>query len=195
MFPVEFNKGSKALVVTGTKQAVLWHHRYGHLHSKGLKVLSTKEMVLGLPEVGEFEVCEGCLYGKQTRASFPTGKAWRAGKILELLHADLCGPMSTSSLGGTKGLPDSFWSEAIATAVYVLNISPTRAVQDVTPFEAWRGKKPRVGHLWVFGCIAYALVNLRTKLEEKSEKFIFIGYSHQSKAYRLYNPTKKNSGD
>ncbi|KAJ8625896.1 hypothetical protein MRB53_019203 [Persea americana] len=100
MFPVEFNKGSKALVVTGTEQAVLWHHRYGHLHSKGLKVLSTKEMVLGLPEVGEFEVCEGCLYGKQTRASFPTGKAWRASKILELLHADLCGPMSTSSLGG-----------------------------------------------------------------------------------------------
>ncbi|KAJ8633442.1 hypothetical protein MRB53_026778 [Persea americana] len=100
MFPVEFNKGSKALVVTETEQAVLWHHRYGHLHSKGLKVLSTKEMVLGLPEVGEFEVCEGCLYGKQTRASFPTGKAWRASKILELLHADLCGPMSTSSLGG-----------------------------------------------------------------------------------------------
>ncbi|KAJ8636771.1 hypothetical protein MRB53_011038 [Persea americana] len=100
MFPVEFNKGSKASVVTGTEQAVLWHHRYGHLHSKGLKVLSTKEMVLELPEVGEFEVCEGCLYGKQTRASFPTGKAWRASKILELLHADLCGPMSTSSLGG-----------------------------------------------------------------------------------------------
>ncbi|KAJ8649369.1 hypothetical protein MRB53_002392 [Persea americana] len=170
MFPVEFNKGSKALVVTGTEQAVLWHHRYGHLHSKGLKVLSTKEMVLGLPEVGEFEVCEGCLYGKQTRASFPTGKAWRASKILELLHADLCGPMSTSSLGGTKGLPDSFWSEAVATAVYVLNISPTRAVQDVTRFEAWRGKKPRVGHLRVFGCIAYALVNLRTKLEEKKFK-------------------------
>lgn len=34
-------------------------------------------------------------------------------------------------------------------------------------------------------------MNLRTKLEEKSEKCIFIGYSHQSKAYKLYNPTKK----
>ncbi|KAL8110815.1 hypothetical protein AgCh_026522 [Apium graveolens] len=32
----------------------------------------------------------------------------------------------------------------------------------------------------------YALVNNRSKLDEKSEKYIFIGYC--SKAYRLYNP-------
>lgn len=41
----------------------------------------------------------------------------------------------------------------------------------------------------VFGCIAYALVNIRSKLDEKSEKCIFIGCSPQSKAYRPYNPT------
>lgn len=58
------------------------------------------------------------------------------------------------------------------------------------PFEAWRGTRPSVSHLRVFGCIAYALVNsqFRHKLDEKSEKCIFIGYCTQSKAYRLYNP-------
>lgn len=59
-----------------------------------------------------------------------------------------------------------------------------------TPYEAWHERKPNVSHLRVFGCVAYALVNsqARQKLDEKSEKCIFIGYCTQSKAYRLYNP-------
>ncbi|KAG6402582.1 hypothetical protein SASPL_134779 [Salvia splendens] len=59
-----------------------------------------------------------------------------------------------------------------------------------TPFEAWRGKKPWVRHLKVFGCVAYALVtsNLRRKLDSKSEKNIFIGYCTETKAYKLYDP-------
>ena len=59
-------------------------------------------MMQGLPKTGELELCEGCIYGKQSRGSFPTGKAWRASECLELLHADLCGPMKTVSLGGSK---------------------------------------------------------------------------------------------
>lgn len=62
-----------------------------------------------------------------------------------------------------------------------------------TPFEAWRGRKPSVSYLRIFGCIAYALVNsqFHHKLDEKSEKCIFIGYCTQSKAYRLYNPLSR----
>jgi hypothetical protein len=89
-----------------------------------------------------------------------------------------------------KKLPNKFWAEAVATAVYVLNISPTKSVWNKTPFEAWFERKPGVSHLRVFGCIAYAFFNpqKRTKLDEKSEKCIFIGYCTQSKGYRLYNP-------
>ena len=44
-------------------------------------------------------------------------------------------------------------------------------------------------HLRVFGCIAYVKVHShsRRKLDEKSNKCIFIGYSNESKAYKLYN--------
>ncbi|MBW1279535.1 hypothetical protein, partial [Escherichia coli] len=69
-----------------------------------------------------------------------------------------------------KGIPDKFWGEAAATSVYLLNISPTKAVMNRTPYEAWMGKKPRVSHLKVFGCAAYALVDIRSKLDEKSVK-------------------------
>ncbi|GKB26599.1 retrovirus-related pol polyprotein from transposon TNT 1-94, partial [Tanacetum coccineum] len=41
-----------------------------------------------------------------------------------------------------KKLPDNLWAEAVATAVYLLNLSPTEAVLNRTPFEAWRGVKP-----------------------------------------------------
>lgn len=96
----------------------------------------------------------------------------------------------TRSLLQAKGLSNQFWVEAVATSVYLLNLSPTRAVMNQTPFEAWRGTKIFVSHFRVFGCIAYALVNsqVRQKLDENFEKCIFVGHCTQSKAYRLFNP-------
>ena len=55
-------------------------------------------------------------------------------------------------------LPHRFWAEALSTAVYLRNRSPTMAVKGMTPFEAWTGEKPNVEHLRVFGCAAYAHV-------------------------------------
>ena len=88
-----------------------------------------------------------------------------------------------------KGLPKTFWAEAVSTAVYLLNRCPTKAVWNRTPFEAWSGRKPSVKYFKVFGSIAYAQVpkEKRHKLDESSEKSIFIGYSTMSKGYRLYN--------
>jgi hypothetical protein len=61
------------------------------------------------------------------------------------------------------------------------------------PQEAWSGTKLNVAHLRTFGCIAYAHVpsKLRKKLDDRSEKCIFTGYSETSKAYRIYNPITK----
>nr|KYP63263.1 Copia protein [Cajanus cajan] len=64
-----------------------------------------------------------------------------------------------------KGLPNTFWAEAVYTAVYILNRCPTKVVQDKTPIEAWSGKKPSAQHLRVFGSIFYIQV-----LEEKRHK-------------------------
>lgn len=92
-----------------------------------------------------------------------------------------------------RDVPNNLWAEAVATAVYLLNLSPTRAVRNMTPFEAWNGFKPNVSHLKTFGCLCYALIPspARKKLDEKSQRCIFVGYSTQSKAYRFFEPESK----
>ena len=88
-------------------------------------------------------------------------------------------------------LPHEFWAEALSTAVYLRNRSPTKAVDGMTPFEAWMKKKPTVSHLRVFGCKAYAHVpkDERGKLDSKAKKCILVGYGEDTKGYRLYDPT------
>ena len=93
-----------------------------------------------------------------------------------------------SMLAGFK-LPQTFWAEALATAMYLCNQCPTKAVQDKTPFEALTGKKPNVRHLQVFGCAAYCHIakDEQQKLDLKSRKCIWIGYGDNHKGYWLYD--------
>ena len=44
-------------------------------------------------------VCESCLEGKMTMRPFKA-KGYRAKEVLDSVHTDLCGPMSTSARGG-----------------------------------------------------------------------------------------------
>ena len=88
-----------------------------------------------------------------------------------------------------KELPITFWAEAVYTAVYLTNRCPTKAVWGKTPFEAWRGRKPSLNHLKVFGSICYAHIPKvhRSKFGEASERCIFVGYSSMSKGYRIFS--------
>ena len=90
-------------------------------------------------------------------------------------------------------LPLQFWAEAVNTAVYFHNRSPTVALKDETPFECWFGRKPDIFNLRVFGFVWYMHVpdGQRRKLDPKSSKGIFIGYPEGTKGYKLYDLKKK----
>ncbi|KAL4568926.1 hypothetical protein LXL04_024547 [Taraxacum kok-saghyz] len=79
---------------------------------------------------------------------------------------------------------------ATCWSFYVLNRSVTKAVQDMTPTEAWCGLKPIVEHFRIWGCLAHVHIpkEKRTKLENKSVMCVLTGMSEVSKAYRLINP-------
>eukprot|EP00253_Pinus_taeda_P001900 PITA_01900 len=81
-----------------------------------------------------------------------------------------------SMLSGAR-LGQEFLAEAVEIACYLVNRSPSLALEDKTLQEVWTGKKPSLSHLKVFGCDAYVHVpkEKRTKLDNKYEKCIFIG--------------------
>ncbi|TXG51085.1 hypothetical protein EZV62_023609 [Acer yangbiense] len=76
----------------------LWHCRYGHLSHKGLRTLQFKKMVHGIPKLeASTTVCTDCMIGKQHRDPIPKRSTWRASQKLQLIHADICGPISPTS--------------------------------------------------------------------------------------------------
>lgn len=294
--PNEKTKEERCLQINVSDKAELWHHRYGHLSYKGLHTLCSKEMVVGLPDIGDVKVtCEACVKGKNHRVSFPKQSKWRATKKLELIHSDLCGPISPPSnsnirymisfiddfsrktwiyfvlekseafhcfktfkafvekqtglvikclrtdRGGEynsnefkefcrehgikrqltkaftpqqngvaerknrtimnmvraalleKEVPKAFWPDAVQWVNHVLNRSPTVIVRDMTPEEAWSGRKPSVEHFRVFGCIGYVHIPdvKRSKLDDKSIKCVLLGFSSESKALKMFDPVLK----
>ncbi|PNY15444.1 retrotransposon-related protein [Trifolium pratense] len=286
----------RCLMTAKQESTVLWHGRYGHLHFKGLNTLSKKQMVRGLPDLEEVEDnCVDCLAGKQSRDSIPKQANWRASAKLELVHSDICGPITPQSNGGSRyfmtftddfsrktwiyvlkekslafecfkffkalvekkakcaiqclrtdrggeytsnafsdfcskegikrqltaaytpqqnevserknrtllnivrsmiharNVPKRFWPEAVKWATYVMNRSPTLSVKDMTPEEAWSGKKPFVHHFKTFGCVAHVHIHdsQRRKLDDKSKKCVLLGVSEEFKAYKLFDPVEK----
>ena len=274
----------------------LWHTRLGHVNFNAMRLLSEKKMVQGVPGmVQPKNVCMGCLMSKQVRGSFPSHTDFLATQELELIHADLCGPIAPATKAGKKyflllvddfskmmwiylikskdevletfkkfkvsvekqtekkikvlrsdrggqfcsGLFNSYceengiirhltapyspqqngvverrnrtvvamarsllkemnlllelWGEAARHAVYLLNRLPTRSLSEKTPYEAWKGYKPDIGHLRVFGCIAHMKLPSvhTTKLDDRSKMMIYLGTEPGSKACRLYDPEKE----
>lgn len=90
-------------------------------------------------------------------------------------------------------LPKSFWAEAVGVAVHVANRSPTTGLVNMTPEEAWYGKKPDLKHLRVFGCKALVHVPKpkRKKWDPRARELIFVGYSLHKKGYRFIDPVSK----
>ena len=83
-------------------------------------------------------------------------------------------------------LPNSFWAEAVATAVYLRNRSESSALkEDMTPYEKWYGRKPDVSHLRVFGCIAYSHIpdSRRRKLDKKAQKCSEPSYKQNQNSF------------
>ncbi|XP_058004059.1 retrovirus-related Pol polyprotein from transposon TNT 1-94 [Hevea brasiliensis] len=102
-FPLNWKTTEFESCLSHVEETFLWHKRFGHTNLKTLKLLQSKNLVVDMPLVTENDsVCEACQFGKFSQAPFPVDQAWRASTKLELIHTDVCGPISTSSYGGSK---------------------------------------------------------------------------------------------
>jgi transposase InsO family protein len=116
---------------------------------------SRKLRVLRTNNGGEFTAAEFASYcadeGVQRHYSAPYNP--QQNDIIERRNQTVSG--MARALLKQRGMPAVFWGEAVVTAVYILNRSPTKALNGRTPYEAWHGRKPAVFHLQVFGCLAF----------------------------------------
>jgi len=93
------------------------------------------------------------------------------------------------------GFTKSYWGEALLTTNYLQNTLPTKALDNITPYEIWYGHKPNLSYLKVFGCIAYVHrpkeTRQKSKLESKSLECWFLGYEDGIKGYHLQDKSSK----
>lgn len=272
----------------------VWHRRLGHLNMKDVCSLVRRDMVtgVGVSLSDDLDFCEDCARAKQTKAHMG-GTRTRATKPLELVHSDVCGPITPTTYDGYKyfitftddwthmvvvylmrtkdeafsklkefhamatthfgtkmkrlrcdnggeyrsrelkefcvaegivldfvppytpqlngvaerinrtlcektramlvdaELDKRLWGEALNTAVYLTNRSPTRAVQGMTPYEAWFSRKPDLSNLRIFGCQAFATVpkEYTKKLDDRAVECVFLGYGVN--CWRLWDAVKE----
>ena len=138
---------------------------------------------------GEYTSAEFTMYLKKegVRHEFTVPKTPQQNGVAERMNRTLV--EAVRSMLSDAQLPKKFWAEALSTAVYLRNRSPTAAVQGKMPFEAWTKQKPDVGHLKAFGCLCYAHIakDERQKFDGKAKCCIMLGYGTETKAYRLYD--------
>lgn len=82
----------------------IWHHRLGHLHTDMIKKMVTNGVVTGISLTTQATpgICSACQFGKLKRQSFPKNHFHTyAAKPGDLVHGDICGPMSQPSKGGS----------------------------------------------------------------------------------------------
>ena len=76
----------------------MWHCRLGHIGVKRMKKLHADGLLESL-DYELFDTCEPCLMGKMTKTLF-SGTMERTTNLLEIIHTDVCGPMSFEARGG-----------------------------------------------------------------------------------------------
>lgn len=91
-----------------------------------------------------------------------------------------------------SGLPSFLWGELMQAAVYLSNRVPHAALSNGTPYKALYGKDAYLGNLRVIGARSFVHVETHTKkLEPRAWEGRLVGYSTDSKSYRIYNPATK----
>ena len=89
------------------------------------------------------------------------------------------------ALFNEKEMSEYYWAEATHAAVYIKKRTHSGAIHGMTPGEKFIEKKIELSHPKVVGCLAYVHIpdELRSKMDPKAEKCVFIGYSLEQKGY------------
>ncbi|KAL0373889.1 UNVERIFIED_CONTAM: Retrovirus-related Pol polyprotein from transposon TNT 1-94 [Sesamum radiatum] len=149
-----------AASVKHSKTSDLWHKRLGHMSAKGLDLLHKQGMIKD--KCDNMSFCDDCILGKHHKVQFPSSsqKPSSSSCILDYVHADVWGPANVPTHGGnSSGLSKSFWGDALMTAAYLINRSPSVPLSGKVSECVWTDSDVDLSSLRIFGCSAFALQN------------------------------------
>jgi hypothetical protein len=121
---------------------------------------------------------------KGTLAQFSCPGAYAQNGVVERKYWHLLETAHTLMIASSA--PSHFWVEVVSTAIYLINIQSSSALQYGIPFECLCGKTPDYFDLRLFSCVCYVLIapHERTKLTAQFVECVFLGYSVEHKGYR-----------
>nr|GEV12337.1 reverse transcriptase domain-containing protein [Tanacetum cinerariifolium] len=190
-----------------SSQAWLWHRRLSHLNFDTINLLSKNDIVVGLPKLKfvKDHLCSSCELGKAKRKSFQTKTNPSSKSRLQLLHMDLCGPMRVASINGKKyvlvivnGYSRYTWThflrsndETPKVLIDFLRLVQRGLHAQVRIVRTDKGTKFLNKTLHAYfspeGILHQTDGENLDKMKEKGDACIFLGYSNQSRAYRVFN--------
>ncbi|GJZ18602.1 ribonuclease H-like domain-containing protein [Tanacetum coccineum] len=143
---------------------------------------------------GEFmnrEMDEFCTR-KGIKREFSNARTSQQNEVAERRNITLI--ESARTMLADAKLPVTFWAEAVNTACYVQNRVLVIKPHNKTPYELFNGRAPAIGFLRPFGCHVMILNTLDHlgKFDAKGDEGFFVGYSLNSKAFRVYNKRTKH---
>nr|GEZ14073.1 retrotransposon protein, putative, unclassified [Tanacetum cinerariifolium] len=160
-----------------SSQAWLWYCRLFHLNFDTINLLSKNDIVT----LHAYFAAEGILH-QTSVARTPEQNGFVERRNRTLVEA------ARTMLSAAK-VPLFFWAEAISTACFTQNRSLVIPRHEKTPYHIINDWKPSVKFFHIFGSICYIVRDGENldKMKEKGDECIFVGYSNQSRAYRVFN--------
>ncbi|GJT09081.1 putative reverse transcriptase, RNA-dependent DNA polymerase [Tanacetum coccineum] len=133
----------------------------------------------------------GKITGRGIKREFSVAELLQQNRVAERKNRTLIEAAKTM-LADLK-LLTTFWAEAVNTACYVQNRVLVIKPYNKTPYELFLGRKPALSFMRLFGCPVKTLntIDHLGKFNGKADEGFFIGYSINSKAFKVFNSRTK----
>ncbi|GKD59390.1 gag-pol polyprotein, partial [Tanacetum coccineum] len=156
---IEEGKTSVASQSPSHRVAITWHHKLGHMSKQGMKILMERKLLPGLTKNWFTLMCGKNQFNpweeqrdvrqEEIKRQFITAYTPQQNEVAEWMDRTLL--VRARAMLATASLGKSFWAKVVNTACYVINRSPSTAVELKTPMEMWTGKPINYLDLHIFG--------------------------------------------
>ncbi|GJT43809.1 ribonuclease H-like domain-containing protein [Tanacetum coccineum] len=190
-------RGLTCLIAKSTiDESNLWHRRLGHINFKTMNKLVRGNLVRGQhlcdngTEFKNSEMNQFCKM-KGIKREFSVARTPQQNGVAKRKNRTLIEAARTMLADSL--LPTTFWAKAINTACYVQNRVLIMKPHNKTTYELLIGRSPNLDLMIPFGCLVTILNTLDHlgKFEGKADEGFLVGYSVNSKAFRVFNTRTK----